>query len=118
MLRGSSESSGMSSEEVEHIDKEMSSSTNFPTPPTSPTSTLGSGPHKHGTFRSMIRGSGESKEKKMEKKKKQMWIFVADVGGAFCFVILQSYHIGGFSRDDCDPIIINGGSLPREKLTL
>lgn len=83
MLRGSSESSGMSSEEEEHIDEEMASPTNFPnspTMPTSPTSPKGQGSHGHGSLHKMLWGSGESKkEKREEKKKKQKWIFVADV---------------------------------------
>lgn len=96
MLRGSSESSGMSSDEEEHIDKEMSSPTNFPTSPTSPISPSSpSRPesHRHGSLHNILWGSGENqkekkKEKKREKRKKQKWIFVADVRGYFISINL------------------------------
>lgn len=86
MLRGSSESSGMSSDDFlgptspmspadeEKIDEQMASPTNFPPSPTSPTETTTS---RHSTFHNMVHGSAKSrKAKKTEKKKKQTWIFV------------------------------------------
>jgi len=80
---GSSESSGISSEEEEHFDKEMDSRTHSPNLPISktPTSPTGPGAHRHGSLRNTIWRSGESKTEKKAKKKKQKWIFVADVSG-------------------------------------
>ena len=75
MLRGSSESSGMSSEEdlgaaslksPESIQEEAESPENPPETPTSPRETH---PNRHGSFHDLFFGSGK-------KKQKQKWIFV------------------------------------------
>ena len=97
MLRGSSESSGMSSEYDENlasptspivgrnIDKELNSHTD---PPMSPKESQAP---KHSSLANILKWPGDSKkEKKKQKKKKQKWIFVADTNNNLYIGIKQS----------------------------
>ncbi|KAL6715984.1 hypothetical protein ACLMJK_006946 [Lecanora helva] len=81
MLRGSSESSGMSSEEdtmtlaspTATLDEKKAEDTAV----TSPTASEAPKRSLHNVF-TWRGGEGKKEKKKQEKKKKQMWIFVAD----------------------------------------
>ncbi len=91
MLRGSSESSGMSSED----DRTLAS----PTSPTNeekhdeePNSPREPGTSRHSTLHNVFKwpGEGKKEQKKQEKKKKQKWIFVADTKNNLYIGIKQS----------------------------
>ena len=90
MLRGSSESSGMSSEDDQTlaspttpiVKKKPDEQSTSPKSPTTP---------KHTPIHTVFSWHGDKKEKpKQEKKKKQKWIFVADTKNNLYIGIKQS----------------------------
>ena len=97
-FRGSSESSGLSSDEQ----PDVSSPTGLPSPKTAtgekqeehevatPASPTTSVPHRHTTFHDLFRSKPASPQTEKPKKKKQIWIFVADTNNNLYVGIKQS----------------------------